>query len=143
MTTFGSVTTCYGPGYIMTTNYVTRLIDGRQEINRSIASLPHYHHAITPETATSTHYFDTSSRTHRHDDVDFDEAYITFDTGIRQQDVEAAEATEIHLEQFGEPPVGPMVKIDVASVWARWRIQRAIEHEFAPAGDAPVRDPAQ
>ena len=126
---FDSVTTYYGPGYITTTGYITRSIEGIETIDRTIYGHLHFHHAVTPETAHSCHYFGTSSRTHRLDDKAFDEAFLPFDTAVRQQDVDAAEAIEAHMLQFGEPTVELLVKSDVAAGRLRRRIQRAIDAE--------------
>lgn len=126
---FSSITTYYGPGYITTTGHITRSIDGLETIDKSIYGDVYFHHAITPETDHSCHYFGTSSRTHRLIDKAFDELFYPFDEAVRQQDIEAAEAIEAHMVQFGEPTIELMVKSDVAAGRIRRKIQRALDIE--------------
>lgn len=134
MSDYDSVTTYYGPGYVTTTGHITRAIEGIETIDRTIYGHLHFHHAVTPETAHSCHYFGTSSRTHRLDDKAFDEAFLPFDIAVRQQDVDAAEAIEAHMLQFGEPSVELLVKSDVAAGRLRRRVQRAIDAELNAHG---------
>lgn len=124
-----SETCYYGPGYITTTTHTMRSIEGLEHVDRSIYGDVIFHHAVTPETTRSCHYFGTSSRTHRHDDRPFEEAFRTLDVNVRQQDVDAVQAIEAHMLQFGEPVTELLVKSDTAAGMLRRRIQRAIEFE--------------
>lgn len=133
-----SETVYYCPGYITTTTHTMRSIDGLSSVDKKIYGDVVFHHAITPETRSSCHYFGTSSRTHRHADADFEEALRPLDVDVRQQDVDAVEAIEARMIQFGEPATELLVKSDRAAGMLRRRIQRAIDSEHstitAPAG---------
>lgn len=124
-----SITTFYGPGYITTTDHIINWIEGVENIDKTVYGDVHYHHAITPETRNTCHYFGMSSRTHRLDDVEFDAMFGPFDTAVRDQDVVAAEAIETNFQQFGEPQVELMVKSDTASGKVRRLMQRLVDAE--------------
>ena len=126
-----SITSFYGPGYITTTDHIISWIEGSEAVDKTVYGDVHYHHAITPETGNSCHYFGMSSRTHRLDDFEFDAMFTPFDTEIRDQDVVAAEAIEAAFRQFGEPRVELMVKSDTASGMVRRLMQRLIDLEHA------------
>lgn len=125
-----SITSFYGPGYITTTDHIISWIEGIEAIDKTIYGDVHYHHAITPETRNSCHYFGMSSRTHRLDDLEFDAMFSPFDVAVRDQDVVAAEAIEANFQQFGEPTVELMVKSDTASGMVRRHMQRLIDAEL-------------
>tara|TARA_B110001454_G_scaffold209723_1_gene223494 strand:+ start:4819 stop:5883 length:1065 start_codon:yes stop_codon:yes gene_type:complete len=124
-----SVTTFHGPGYITTTGHIISKIEGIETIDKTVYGDVYYHHAITPETRNSCHYFGMSSRTHRLDDPEFDAMFTPFDEAVRRQDVVAAEAIEAGFLQFGEPTVELMVKSDRAAGVARRLMQRLIDRE--------------
>ncbi len=130
---FASITTYYGPGYITTTSHITHAIDSLPTVDKTVYGDVYFHHAVTPATEHSCHYFGTSSRTHRLDDRAFDEAFYPFDAAVRQQDIVAAEAIEARMIQFGEPRTELMAKADIAAARIRRRIQRAIDAETAEA----------
>jgi vanillate O-demethylase monooxygenase subunit len=124
-----SITTFYGPGYITTTGYITSAIEGKEAVDKTIYGDMHFHHAITPETPRSCHYFGMSSRTHRLADKAFDEMLNPFDAAVRKQDVDAVEAIEGHMNQFGEPVVELLVNSDTAAAKLRRLMQRLIDNE--------------
>lgn len=126
LSTFDSVTRYFSPGYVTTSGYITQSING-QEFDRQRYGSLYFHHAITPETSTSCHYFGTTSRDFRLDDPYFDAEFRSFDIAVRQQDVDAAEAIEDHFDRFGEPAVELLVKSDGAAGRVRRHIQKLIE----------------
>jgi phenylpropionate dioxygenase-like ring-hydroxylating dioxygenase large terminal subunit len=126
---FSSITTLFGPGYATTTGHITHSIDGMPSVDKTVYGDLIFHHAVTPETSHSCHYFGTTSRTHKIHDLEFDEMLRSADQAVRAQDVEAAEAIEARMLQFGEPKLELMVKSDLAAGVVRRRIQRAIDAE--------------
>jgi phenylpropionate dioxygenase-like ring-hydroxylating dioxygenase large terminal subunit len=130
---FASITNYYGPGYVTTTGHITSAIDSLPVVDKTIYGDVIFHHAVTPETAHTCHYFGTSSRTHRLTDKAFDELFYPFDETVRRQDIEAAEAIEAKMIQFGEPSTELLVKSDAAAGRIRRKIQRAIDEEGGSA----------
>ena len=90
---------------------------------------------LTPETRYSTHYFGTQSRNHRLDDTAFSELLFHADTKIRMEDVEAMEAIERGIQQFGEPAAELLTKSDAAASRLRRRMQAAIDKERAAVAE--------
>lgn len=131
-----SITTFYGPGYVTTTDHIVSWIEGAETIDKTVYGDVHYHHAVTPETRNSCHYFGMSSRMHRHDDLQFDAMFTQFDIEVRRQDVDAAEAIEQSFRQFGDPVVELMVKSDTAAGAVRRKMQRLIDSEQSGATPA-------
>lgn len=129
LSNFASITTYYGPGYVTTTGHITQSIDSIPNVDKRIYGDVIFHHAVTPGTPNTCHYFGTSSRTHRLSDKAFDDLFYPFDEAVRRQDIEAAEAIEAKMVQFGEPSVELMVKSDAAAGRIRRKMQRAIDEE--------------
>lgn len=126
-----SETVVLTPGYMMNTSQTLRQIDGIGKPDPNIFGEVWFHHILTPETKYSTHYFGTQTRSIRLDDDAFGEMMRTIDTRVRGEDVEAMEAIERQIQQFGEPDIELMTKSDAAAGRLRRRMQRMIDAEAA------------
>ncbi|WP_281421687.1 aromatic ring-hydroxylating dioxygenase subunit alpha [Aquisediminimonas profunda] len=115
-------------GYCLNTSQTLREIDGRP-VGPEFAGEIWFHHVCTPETTNSFHYFGTQSRTIKRDDPDLGMHLREADARVRAEDIEAMEAIERQLAQFGEPEVELLVKSDVPAGRLRRRIQRALDRE--------------
>jgi hypothetical protein len=124
-----SETLLHTPGYVTNTSSTPRIIEGVGPADARIFGELWFHHVLTPETRFSTHYFGTQSRSHRHDDPGFSQALFHADTEIRFQDIEAIEAIEKNLQQFGAPATELMSRSDTAAVRLRRKLQQAIDAE--------------
>lgn len=134
-----SETIAHGPGYVTNTSSTPRRIEGVGAADPKVYGEVWFHHACTPATRHSTHYFGTQSRSHRRDDRAFDELLFHADTQIRAQDVEAIEAIEQRIQQFGEPTVELMTRSDTAAARLRRRLQIAIDAETRATNAQPVQ----
>lgn len=121
-------TAFYGPEFIRTGlgNYVA--IDGKPEVPAALGRL-YILHGITPETATSTHYFGFSTRNFRLDDPQLDEIQLKSDIQIRQQDVDAIEAVEARLDKSAAVQRELLVRSDAPAVKVRQIIQAMLDSE--------------
>jgi len=126
-----SETIVHTPGYVTNTSSTPREIEGVGPADPSVFGELWFHHVLTPATRHSTHYFGTQSRSHRREETAFGELLHHIDTEIRSQDIEAMEAIEQRIQQFGEPPVELMTKSDTAAGRLRRRLQRMIDLEVS------------
>lgn len=126
------------PGYVMLTAQTVREIEGVGEPDPEIFGELWFHHAITPETPHSCHYFGTQSRTIRRDDPDMGGILKQIDTAVRAEDIQAMEEIERHLVQFGEPVVELMTRSDAPAGRLRRRFQRMLDQEAAEAREMPA-----
>jgi vanillate O-demethylase monooxygenase subunit len=133
-----SVTIVHCPGYITNTSNTPRQIDEVGPADPNVFGEVWFHHVVTPATRTSAHYFGTQSRNHRLDDAAFSQLLHDVDTRIRAEDIEAIEAIEQRIDQYGEPPVELLTKSDVAADRLRRRLQRAIDTEREDASRASL-----
>lgn len=117
------------PGYIVLTAQTVRELEGDQKADPELFGELWFHHAITPETLHSCHYFGTQSRSVRRDDPHMGPALKMIDTAVRAEDIEAMEEIERHLVQFGEPAVELMTKSDAPAGRLRRRFQRMLDRE--------------
>lgn len=102
-----------------------------------------FHHVLTPETATTTHYFGTQTRNFRLHDPDISQFLKQADTFVRSEDIAAMEAIEAQLETFGAPAAELMVRADIGAGKLRRRFQRLIDKEHGPTRERAnsVTDP--
>lgn len=98
-------------------------------------------HLLTPETATSTHYFWTVGRDRKKDDASIDDLYLTalthiFSTQDGPMIEQAQEAMGDETDLFAHHPV--ILSSDAAGIRARRILQKLIREEqdrFAPASE--------
>ncbi|MDR7154359.1 hypothetical protein J2W40_001171 [Sphingobium xenophagum] len=123
----------YSPAYIRTNSGNILKIDGKDSVDPAIFGEVRFYHALTPETASSTHYFSSFSRNYRLRDDDFSAALKQMDRNVRMQDVVAAGEIEERLHRF--PAQGPelLAKSDVAAMRVRRIIQAKLDAEAAVA----------
>lgn len=127
---FLSLTDFYGPELIRTSMPITLAIEGQDDVPPELGSL-FILHGITPETATSTHYFGFSTRNFRIDSAELDEFQRSSDCTIRQQDVDALEAVEERLDVAASLQRELLVKSDTPAVRVRKMIQAMLDLEAA------------
>ncbi|GGB94610.1 (2Fe-2S)-binding protein [Novosphingobium endophyticum] len=118
------------PGYFLNTSQTIRSIDGKP-VDPRVYGEVWFHHVVTPETKTSFHYFGTQTRNFRLDADALGEGLRHADTRVRAEDIEAVEAIERQLVQFGPPPVELAVRSDTAAGKLRRLMQRALDAEAA------------
>ena len=128
------------PGYIMNTSQTIRSLGGAP-VDPAIFGEIWFHHVVTPETTNSFHYFGTQTRNFRMDDAALGEGLRFADTHVRAEDIEAVEAIERQLQEFGPPLVELAVKSDVAAGRLRRLMQRALDDEVSQAAGAQVAAP--
>lgn len=129
-------TVFYGPELIRTGlgNYVA--IEGKPNVPPALGRL-YIMHGITPETATSTHYFGFSTRNFRLDDAALDDIQLKSDMHIRQQDVDAIEAVEARLDVSAALQRELLVRSDAPAIKVRQMIQAMLDDEAGKAGGRP------
>jgi phenylpropionate dioxygenase-like ring-hydroxylating dioxygenase large terminal subunit len=131
-----SETIVHTPGYVTNTGSTPREVDGIGKLDPAIFGELWFHHALTPSTRSSTYYFGTQSRNHRREEAGFGDFLREVDTEIRSQDIEAVEAIELRIQQFGQPTVELMTRSDTAAARLRRRLQKVIELESSPTKSA-------
>jgi vanillate O-demethylase monooxygenase subunit len=129
---FLSLTDYYGPELIRTSLPITLLIEGRNDLPQDLGSL-YILHGITPETATSTHYFGFSTRNFRLESEELDAFQYASDCKIRQQDVDAIEAVEEGLDAAAFRQRELLVRADAPAAKVRRRIQALLDREHPVA----------
>jgi vanillate O-demethylase monooxygenase subunit len=125
---FVSLTDFYGPEFIQTGMPIFTAIDGRTAVPPELGVL-HILHGITPETATSTHYFGFSTRNFRLDDEALDKFQLESDCHIRQQDADAIEAVEKRLDAGAEFQKELLARSDAPAMKVRQKIQSMLDAE--------------
>lgn len=123
-----SITDFYGPELIRTNMPLFTAVPGHDAVPPALGHL-HILHGITPETATSTHYFGFSNRNFRLDDPSLDAFQLESDRKIRMQDIEAIEAIEPLVEAAALVQRELLVKADGPAVKVRRRIEQMLEVE--------------
>nr|WP_207456841.1 aromatic ring-hydroxylating dioxygenase subunit alpha [Azospirillum sp. SYSU D00513] len=98
--------------------------------------------AITPETATSCHYFWNFVRSFRTDDqsltTELNVAHVNNGRGVYDQDVEVLEAQQRAIDNNPRQPFYNL-NIDAGALWAR----RMIDHMIAEETGGPVAKAAE
>jgi vanillate O-demethylase monooxygenase subunit len=96
--------------------------------------------AITPETATTCHYFWNFVRTFRRDDAqltrDIQTAHVNDGRGVYDQDHAVLEAQQKAIDRNARKPFYNL-NIDAGALWARRMIDRMIEAEQGSARPRP------
>jgi vanillate O-demethylase monooxygenase subunit len=128
MSQMASITDFYGPELIRTSGPVTYSIDGMDTVPDEIG-YSFFMHGITPETATTTHYFGFITRNFRLEDSEFDDALRRATTGVRQQDVDAIDAVEPRLAQSVARQRELLSRADWPAVKVRQKIQAMLDAE--------------
>jgi vanillate O-demethylase monooxygenase subunit len=123
-----SVTDFYGPEFIRTGSPVTIAIEGYDAVPDGIG-LVYFLHGITPETATTTHYFGLSTRNFRLTDNGLSQALLEIDILTREQDVVAINLVERRLQDAVARQQELLVKSDTAAVRVRGIIQGMLDKE--------------
>lgn len=123
-----SVTDFYGPELIRTNMPLFTKVPGHDTVPPALGHL-HILHAITPETATSTHYFGFACRNFRLDDETLDAFQLESDKKIRQQDIDAVEAIETRVEEAAAQQRELLVRSDAPAVKVRRLIQKMLDEE--------------
>jgi vanillate O-demethylase monooxygenase subunit len=88
-------------------------------------------HIMTPETATSTHYFHSSTRTYKIEDADYNQQmYLGLRWAFEHQDRPMIEAQQKRIGSANLLDLGPaLMAIDAAPVRARRILDRLIAAE--------------
>lgn len=123
-----SITDFYGPELIRTNMPLFTAVPGHDAVPAALGHL-HILHAITPETATSAHYFGFATRNFRLDDDTLDAFQLESDTKIRNQDIVAIEAVEPRVDEAWAVQRELLVKSDGPAVKVRQLIQRMLDDE--------------
>ncbi|WP_022677572.1 MULTISPECIES: aromatic ring-hydroxylating dioxygenase subunit alpha [Novosphingobium] len=123
-----SITDFYGPEFIRTNMPLFTRIPGHEEVPAALGHL-HILHGITPETANSTHYFGFANRNFRLDDPALDAFQLESDKKIRQQDIDAVEAIEPHVDAAARVQQELLAKSDAPAVKVRRQIALMMEAE--------------
>ena len=123
-----NVTAFYGPEMIRTGLGIYTRVDGHAEVPPALGRF-FIHHAITPETETTTHYFGFATRDFRLDSAELDDFWQESDSTIRQQDIAAIEAVELRLESAAAAQRELLVKADGPAVKVRRRVQAMLDAE--------------
>jgi nitrite reductase/ring-hydroxylating ferredoxin subunit len=118
----------YGPELIRTSGPITRAIDGRVGVPSEIGEL-YFMHGITPETATSTHYFGFITRNFRLNDPALDDALTAMDSHVREQDVAAIGAVEQRLDNAAAVQRELLARSDAPAIKVRQKIQAMLDAE--------------
>ena len=123
-----SLTEFYGPEFIQTGMPIFTALEDRDDIPPELGTL-HILHGITPETATSAHYFGFATRNFRLDDEALDEFQLQSDMKIRQQDVDAINAVERRLEFGVAMQTELLARSDAPAIKVRQKIQAMLDVE--------------
>ncbi|NOW48859.1 vanillate O-demethylase monooxygenase subunit [Novosphingobium sp. SG751A] len=123
-----SITDFYGPELIRTNMPLFVKVPGHEQVPPALGHL-HILHGITPETTTSSHYFGFANRNFRLDDEALDTFQLESDKKIRQQDIDAIEAIEPHVDAASRVQRELLVKSDGPAVKVRRRIAKMLETE--------------
>lgn len=115
----------FSPGYMIT---LASTVQG-EDIDPNVFGRMYFHHAITPETETSCHYFVAASRDYRREDESIGNGLRQLNTTVGYQDVSAASEVEQMLQRF--PPAQPelLCRADSAAIQVRRRIQAMLDDE--------------
>ena len=127
-----SITDFYGPELIRTSGPITSAIEGLDRVPDAIGKM-WILHGITPETDRTTHYFGLNTRDFRLDDAGLDEALRQATTGVRQQEVDAAEVIEARLEQARSVQSELLSRADAPADRVRKMIQAMLDREASPS----------
>ncbi|WIX33620.1 aromatic ring-hydroxylating dioxygenase subunit alpha [Salinicola sp. JS01] len=112
---------------------------GAPQGDRSHGVTGYFLAALTPETATSCHYFWNFVRDHHIDDPNWTEylhyAHVNDGQGVYDQDKAVLQAQQIAVSKYDRPPFYNL-NIDAGAMWARRIIDRLIAaEETPPAGE--------
>lgn len=133
-----SITDFYGPELIRTSGPITHAIESMDDVPAEIGH-SFFMHGITPETATTTHYFGFITRNFRLKDPEFDEALRQATIGVRQQDVEAIGAVEARLIQSVARQRELLSRADWPAAKVREKMQAMLDAEDHGAMDVAPR----
>lgn len=123
-----AVTDFYGPELIRTSGPIITAVDGMDEVPAALGEV-YFIHGITPETATTTHYWGLITRSHRLDDHALDAVLTSMDVAVRQEDVEAIEAVEARVDGAAAVQRELLSKSDAPAIRVRQRIQAMLDAE--------------
>jgi vanillate O-demethylase monooxygenase subunit len=132
LATIENVTAVYGPELIRTGlgEYID--INGDPNVPEGLGRF-YIMHAITPETATTTHYFGWAVRDFRVGDTTLDQIWLDSDNVVRGQDAVAIKAVESRLDESARAQKELKVRSDAAAIKVRRNIQVMIDDEAAAA----------
>lgn len=131
------VTDFYGPELIRTSGPMA--LRSADDADAGYLGEVYFLHGITPETATSTHYWSFQTRNVRTDDEGFSKELSEVDGFVRSQDVIAIEAVEARVDQAAAVQRELLARTDRAAMMVRDRIRAMIAAEEAQA--AIAREP--
>lgn len=123
-----SVTDFYGPELIKTTGPVITSVEGHDAVPDALGQL-YFMHGITPETATTTHYWGFMTRNFRTEDAALDAQLLAMDGDVRQQDIDAIGAVEARLDRAAETQRELLAKSDAPAIHVRRLIQSMLDAE--------------
>lgn len=124
------VTDFYGPELIRTSGPMVPRQGGDGEPD--YIGEVYFLHGITPETATSTHYWCFQTRNVRTGDEAFGQELANIDRYVRSQDVTAIQAVEAGVERGAAMQRELLARSDRAAMAVRDRIRKMIEAEQTP-----------
>lgn len=123
------VTDFYGPELIRTSGpMVPRAADAEPV---DYFGEVYFLHGITPETATSTHYWSFQTRNVRTENEGFGTELANVDRFVRSQDVAAIEAVETRVDQGAQAQRELLARSDRAAMLVRDKIRAMIKAESA------------
>ncbi|KRB93568.1 aromatic ring-hydroxylating dioxygenase subunit alpha [Noviherbaspirillum sp. Root189] len=87
----------------------------------------HFIHFITPETPTTTHYFNAISRNFRADDDEFSAMMLAQMARVIAEDVTVLEEIEPHIERYGSTKTELSCQADAGAI----RVRRTLASQIA------------
>ncbi|WP_293903720.1 hypothetical protein [Phenylobacterium sp.] len=86
-------------------------------------------HGVTPETATSTHYFTAAARNFARDADGISAALMARNDGVVDQDIAVLEAVERHLDALGDVRAEVTFASDAGAMQVRRRMERILTQD--------------
>jgi vanillate O-demethylase monooxygenase subunit len=89
-------------------------------------------HAITPETANSTHYFNGISRNFSLENDELSAGMLAQSAAVVREDIESLGALEPYADEFGDPRKEWSMQADAGAIRVRRMLSAQIRAERAP-----------
>ena len=122
------ITDFYGPELVRTSGPVFRSVEGHDHVPKALGEL-YFIHGITPETETSTHYWQLTPRNFRLDDDRLSAIMLDITKEVIQQDITAIEAVEKRLDQGAIAQRELLARSDAPAIKVRQKIQAMLDAE--------------
>ncbi len=118
----------YGPGFV---NAMTYWKPEAVNDDREYLGAINFVHGVTPETATTTHYFSAVSRSFSLENDQLTQALCANDKKVRGEDKVALDAIERQLELIKDPSGEVSLPADAGGIRVRRLLTQQIEAELA------------